>query len=458
MNCRFVMTIILMALLLSTGIEAADKPNNDQTQKEQTLLAGWATADITPPKPIALIGQLHKRISTGVLDPLTATVLAIEADDDSGHAEQAIMVSCDLLFIRQSVQQRLQERIRTQVTDFDCTKLFLNATHTHDGPGFLDSTFKGLYDVSNDPGVMKPSEYADFFLDRVAQAVVEAWQNRKPATVSWAIGFAMVGRNRRVHYFDGTTVMYGATNSPNFANIEGYQDNAVKLLAFWNPEHRLTGLIINLACPSQETENLTEISADFWHDVRRELRKRHGPDLFVFPQCSAAGDQSPHPTYRTQAEQVMDKRRGLSRRQEIARRIANAVEDVLPLAKAEMQKRPIFRHSVVKLDLPEHQPPVLPFYETDSVHPMELHVLRLGDVAMATNPFELYLDYGIRIEARSSAVLTMLVQLSGAACGYLPSEKGVQGGGYSADKFLVGPAGGQVLVDETVQRINQLWP
>jgi len=85
-------------------------------------------------------------------------------------------------------------------------------------------------------------------------------------------------------------------------------------------------------------------------------------------------------------------------------------------------------------------------------------VLRLGDVAVATSPFELYLDYAVRIEARSRAVLTMLVQLSCANSGYLPTERAVKGGGYSAEKFVVGPVGGQVLVEETVKRINELWP
>jgi hypothetical protein len=88
---------------------------------------------------------------------------------------------------------------------------------------------------------------------------------------------------------------------------------------------------------------------------------------------------------------------------------------------------------------------------------MEFHVLRLGDVAIATNPFELYLDYGVRIKARSNAVLTFVVQLSGASCGYVPTAKAVQGGSYSAVKYLVGPEGGQVLVEETVKRINALW-
>ena len=85
-------------------------------------------------------------------------------------------------------------------------------------------------------------------------------------------------------------------------------------------------------------------------------------------------------------------------------------------------------------------------------------MLRLGEVAIATDPFELYVEYAQRIEARSRAPLTMLVQLSSGDSGYLPTERAVQGGGYSADKILVGPAGGKVLVDETVKRINELWP
>jgi sugar phosphate isomerase/epimerase len=436
----------------------AEEIASEQTREEHPLSVGWASVDITPPKPVALIGQLHKRISTGVRDPLTATVLALETRGDGGDREQAILVSCDVLFIQGAIQRRLQEMIKARLPDFDARKLFLNATHTHTGPGFLDSTFGDLYDVSKDAGVMKASEYADFFLDRVSKAVAQAWQSRKPGGASWALSHAAVPFNRRAQFFDGSAVMYGNTNSANFSNVEGYEDHAVDLLFFWGPEAKLTGLVINLACTSQETENLNEISADFWHDAREELHRRHGTDLSIFPQCAPAGDQSPHPIYRKQAEQIMDRRRGLSRRQEIARRIANAVDDVLPLARADIKSRLVFRHIVASADLPEHQPRAEPFYETDPVRPIEFHVLRIGDVALATNPFELYLDYATRIEARSRAVLTMLVQLSCSNIGYLPTAKAVKGGGYSADKFVVGPEGGQVLVEETVRQINALFP
>ena len=429
----------------------------EEHSTEQTLYVGWASADITPQQPVALVGQLTKRISQSVLDPLTATVLALETRGENGKREQTIMVSCDVLFIRKPIQERLRALIEPELPDFDVDKFFMNATHTHTAPGFIDGAFEGLYDVSQDEGVMKASEYASFFLERVSQAVVTAWRGRQPGGMSWALGHAVIGLNRRAHYFDGSSVMYGSTQQDNFSNIEGYEDHGVEMLFFWGPGQALTGIIINLACTSQETEGLSVISADFWHDTRKEIRNRLSDDVFILPQCSAAGDISPHRMFRKQAEDVMRQRRGLSWRQEIARRIANAVEDGLASAKKEIQTKTILKHAVARIDLPVYEPSSLPFYETDSVKPIEFHVVRLGDIAMATNPFELYLDYGIRIKARSRATLTSLVQLSCQHSGYLPTEKAIRGGGYSADKFVVGPQGGQVLVDETVKRINALW-
>jgi len=88
-----------------------------------------------------------------------------------------------------------------------------------------------------------------------------------------------------------------------------------------------------------------------------------------------------------------------------------------------------------------------------------LHVVRLGDVAIATNDFELFTDYGIQIQARSPAVQTFVIQLAGPAT-YLPSQRAVRAGGYSAivENNLIGPEGGQVLVDRTVKAIEDLWP
>lgn len=429
-----------------------------EAQREDPLFAGWASVDITPPQPVALVGQLQKRISKGVLDPLTATALALETPGPEGSSRQAVLVSCDLGMVQRPIIERLRAVLAERIPDLDANKVVLNATHTHTAPGVLDETFKGLYDVSGDEGVMSAAEYGAFFIEKVADVVAEAWQGRQPAGMSWALEDAAIGINRRARFADGRTAMYGDTRRDDFIGFEDGADPAVQILFFWGADQALTGAVVNIACPSQETESLHEISADFWHDVRQELHRRHGPDLHLLPQCGAAGDISPHPMLRKAADQIMVQRRGVSRREVIAQRIAAAFDRAYETAGADIKTALVFQHDTVTLDFPEVDPSLAPFYETDSVRPMHFHVLRLGDVAIATNPFELYQVYGLRIQARSKPILTLIVQIANGHSGYLPTTEAVAGGGYSADKFLVGPEGGDRLVNETVYRINYLWP
>jgi hypothetical protein len=95
-------------------------------------------------------------------------------------------------------------------------------------------------------------------------------------------------------------------------------------------------------------------------------------------------------------------------------------------------------------------------------HAVELHAIRLGDLAIATNPFELYVDYGVQIVARSRATQTMLIQLAGQLNDhgyYVPTEDAIAGGSYSTEisSTPVGPEGGQILVERSVEAINALW-
>ena len=93
------------------------------------------------------------------------------------------------------------------------------------------------------------------------------------------------------------------------------------------------------------------------------------------------------------------------------------------------------------------------------IYPIECHVIRLGDIAIATNPFELFLDYGNRIKARSYAEQTFIVQLCCGASAYLPTEKAEKAGHYSAyvSSGYVGHEGGDLLVRETIKEINQMF-
>jgi len=463
------------------------------------MLIGWSTADVTPDRPVVLRGQFHTRISERVHDPLTATALALEADGAGGE-DQAVMVSCDLVTVPGAIHERLREVLRPRLPDLDVGKLFLNGTHTHTGPTIQEGTYP-----QPGPGVMTATEYAELFVERVADAVTEAWQRRAPGGASWAYGHAVVGHNRRATYLDGHSEMYGRTDRPDFCCLEGYEDHGVDLLFTWGEQSDPTGLVVNLACPSQVTEGASFVSADFWHETRLELRKRFGEGLFVLPQCSAAGDQSPHLLVHKQAEQRMLELRGLTEREEIGRRIARTVEDLYDLAARCIESDPVLRHAVLTVGLPmrqvteeeyqkalrqceeleAQQPDPADLFATsrhfvmlrrnrrvvaryqqqqeNPLFPVELHCLRLGDVAFATNPFELFLDFGLRIKARSKAVQTFVVQLASAGGQtdgtYLPTERAVAARSYGAEAVdnTVGPEGGQMIVERSLEALNAMW-
>jgi len=221
----------------------------------------------------------------------------------------------------------------------------------------------------------------------------------------------------------------------------------------------------------------------------------------VLGWTGAAGDQSPHLMYRKAADERMRRLRGLTRLEEIARRVVRAVDEAVEAVKDDRHADVPLIHRVETVRLPmrlvtesEHAEAkaaveqarariardpkaadrahrrmkwyevTVERYERQKAEAKptletELHVLRIGDAVVCTNAFELFTDYGIRIKARSRAVQTFVVQLVGPGT-YLPTARAVRGGHYSAvvHSSLVGPEGGQVLVDRTVALIDSLWP
>ena len=375
---------------------------------------------------------------------------------------------------------------------FDTGKLFLTATHTHTGPALDKAWYEDLGDA------MPPEEYVAFFFDRLAGAVMKAWDGRKPGAVAWGLGHAVTSQNRRSVYADGSAVMYGPTDRPDFRGLEGGENHTVDFLFFLDAERKPLATVITVACPAQVDEDLSQVHADYWGDVRDALRRRTGEGLAVLGFCGPAGDLVPRAMLRKSAEARMEQLRKLNRRQELARRIVRAYESTWDVVKNDIRADVAFAHRVERFDLPgrkvteqeyeaakknyeplaQKKPLVweegarknwykrtMARYEAQKKaeprHAVELHTLRLGDVAVATNPFELFLDYGMRIQARSPAVQTVLIQLASPVddATYLPSERATKGGGYSAvpESSLVGPEGGQALVERTLASIQALF-
>jgi len=467
------------------------------------LWIGAATADITPDRPIPLTGGSSVRIGREIESRLTANVLALESRDGDRVLDQAIMVACDLCVIRPGIQAGFRKFMAGLVPGLDLEKLFLGATHTHTAPVLLQNR----YDERDYGDAMQPRDYVPWMYARLADAVAKAWTTRAKGAVAWGLGSAVAGHNRRIVYRDGTAKMHGATADPLFAGIEGYEDHAVHVLCFYDAQAHLKAAALTLATTAQ-AEGGTKVSADFWGEVRSAIRARHGDAVVVLGFCASAGDQTPRPQIARKAEERMAALRGLTRNGEIARRVACAFEDVASVIAGDIRADVQFAHRVRHIELParivteaEYAVAQRVCAEIDGrkerkkndhwtrslyalvaeryaaqrrgeekTHRVELHVMRLGDVALATSPFELFVDYGVQIQARSPALQTFLIQLAATAdqhAYYLPTPRAVAGGALDEHAFtnysatvmnnMVGPEGGQVLVDRTVAEIADLW-
>ena len=231
-------------------------------------------------------------------------------------------------------------------------KVILHATHSHTGPVLVPGYgFPGVpLKVADTPQLL------EWTADKIAEAVVRAWNARAPGGVAFGLGHAEVGRNRRSVDKSGRSTMYGDLSRPEFSHIEGFEDHDLNLIATYDLKGALTGLIMNIACPAQVTESLYSLSADFWHDTRVELRRRLGSKLFVAAQCSTAGDIAPHfdykSTYNNQPAVRMLKLKQRTVRQEIAHRLANATEEVLPLISGTIERDPVLKHHIETRALP----------------------------------------------------------------------------------------------------------
>lgn len=496
---------------------------------------GWAETNITPDKKISLVGQFAERISQYVEKPLTATALAIENGED-----HLILCSCDLVGTSWNLVTDVRKKLLTTGSNFDTNKVILNAIHTHTGPGYggtqrsatqgisVIEGFKNMLEsylapgqkyiekenVSKDTDIATANEIYELLIDKISSVIMEAWKNRKPGSFSNAFGRAPVGMCRRVAYSDDTAQMWGDTNTAVFTEIEGGSDTGIELLYIFDEKNKLTGIVINLACPAQCVQHRHFVSPDFWGEVKLLLRKRFGNELFILPQCSAAGDQCPvdlvrwvepesdlndpncirnNPPKRKADPSMFD----LSGMKLTGRRIANEVILVYEDGLDEPQYDVTLEHRVINLDLPIRRATLTDLKNAENgikeylrckngdidyndvanlqVHlgvirrfklqeqlntlETEIHVIRLGSISFATNPFELFLDYGNQIKARAICEQTFLVQLANGTEGYLPTEKAEKHGHYSAfiSSGQIGHIGGDMIVRETLDNIKDMF-
>ena len=474
--------------------------------KNSALQIAWSRRDITQPLPVGLCGQFHLRIAEKILDPLSLTALAISNDSDS-----FIWVSCDLVDLPADFHPYCRKLLSAKLPGFDASKLILSATHTHTAPYISSQWHAGTFP----PELYSPEAYFEFLAQSVVSAAVEAWQNRSLSQVSYGHSYAVCAHQRRMTYFQDldeeeqigekhqtNAAMYGATNNHNFKGFEGYVDHRIDFLYTYDLKGQMQGCLVALPCPAQVSEGISEISADFWHDVRILLQKDFGENFQLLPLCCAAGDLAPRQQLQKKCEERMLKLQGINNRQAIAQRIVSALKETLQWSQQDKKDSLTLKHYSDKLQLLRRKSSedeaeklrrglqilksqkednmmaesrrIAKIFRTEQAlkrHELqkqektiqvEHHVLRLGELVFCTFPMEVFLNYALQIQAQSPALATMLIQLTGSGPnpnGYLASENAEKGGGYSACIYCspISAEGGQQMVKRTTEILNELF-
>ena len=243
------LAIVAAAAFLTSAIFAA----------EPALNIGWGRCSINPGKPVAITGQHYLRVSLGEFNPVVAEALVLENGKDA-----VIFVSVDMVGLRNHILDKVKEKLQAQDPAIPVDKIIMNATHTHAGPSFSE----------NKPAVagmeyMPTKEILDFLSTQIADAVVEAWDSRKPGSVAYGYGFATTGHSRRVVYLPGSEVktavpgadanglarMYGDTSEKGFSHYEAGTDAFANFMFTFDGSGKLTGAVVNVPCPAQTNED-----------------------------------------------------------------------------------------------------------------------------------------------------------------------------------------------------------
>lgn len=458
--------------------------------------AGVAMADITPRLPIALSGQYYARTAHEVYTPLKAAVLALEGENP------VIFAICDLLSIPTRLVQEVRTAVAAKHTEIPVDAIILGATHIHTGPFLYNDVLSVFWGddflLEPGPGETQPEEYTAFLVDVLSNAIVEAWDSRASARLRSGSDYCAVSFSRRTVYENGTAKMYGSTARPDFKKMEGATDTGIHFMGIYKESGELLCAVMNVPCPAQVLEHKNYISADYWAEVRSMVQSKYGKEVVVLPFLGAAGDLSPRDLVRLAGDEY-DLYSTPMYNEEGTRMIASKIMqcfDAFMENGSPYEKQPTVRHSTATPELPvwmageveaaqaktaydllrskhesihdftEEECMMISLYmglmnrferqKTHPVHGTEIHCVQIGETVVATNPFELYVEFADRIRAGSPVRQTMILQLACGSDGYLPTDDAVSHGGYSAfiANGVLGPEGGTHLVKETLRLMN----
>jgi hypothetical protein len=425
---------------------------------EKQLLAGAATAVITPPLGVSLAGSMTDRTAEVIHDELHARSLVL----DNGDTKIALVV-LDLIAARKEWLSEIKHQINS-FTGIPMAHILISCTHTHSAP-----TPAPVFQSNVE------KDYLKWAGPRIADSVRIAVQRWQPARIGWAV--TQEGRvvfNRRYFMKPGTKLpspfpgmedkvkMNPGELNPAIDKPAGPIDPDVTVLAVQKaeqPEGQPLAVYASYGLHYVGGMPGPEVSADYFGVVAENLHELTGGphrdprQPFVAMLANACFGDINNIDVRKQLKQPYY----YHQMEDVAAVVARAIhaawrsikyQDWVPLAVQEKTldlavRKPTDADVQQAKEILERAPQgplrLLPdVYARETVKLAEwparfqtpVQAFRIGDLGLCALPGEPFCQSGLDIKARSPFKPTMLVGMANDYAGYLPTEEQHALGGY----------------------------
>ncbi|MBI4890567.1 MAG: neutral/alkaline non-lysosomal ceramidase N-terminal domain-containing protein [Acidobacteria bacterium] len=398
----------------------------------QSFQAGTARREVTPTEPVPMwgYGDRHDKLSEGVLDPLYADALVL----DAGGKKIAI-VGLDL---GRAPAEPSLEKIRARILkETGIESSLIGGSHTHHGP---------VLELSDEPGKGKGRfdaaiRYYARMEDAIAQAVIEANAKLQPARLA------------------AGSVQLEGFNVNRHTKLEPKpSDRELAVLRVDTAEGKPLAVLVNWAAhPTTLPSSLMKFSADYVGVMKAQLTKETGAAA-VFIQ-GAAGDQSidrskgDYQAYGAAlAAEAVKLARSLAP-QAVEKPALVVKEDRLQFKPRMDLKQPFIAMMYEKAFFPE----LVPNYQDEyanGVRPRLTVALLNGDIAMVGASGEFFSNHAIRLKERARMKHLFFFGYCNGYHQYFPTIEAVAEGGYGADP-AVAPAA--VGAGEEIMNLALKW-
>lgn len=426
-----------------------------------SLYAGAAKVNITPHVGCWMDGNVREEGSKGIHDPLYARALLLREDDGPAFG----LVALDVCGFYAPFAAELRGRA-AELCDIAPERILTAATHTHAGPAFL-----GILGETAGP------ELVSLVARTAAGAVKMAFDAMRPARIAWGRGIAEEPvNNRRLRTADGETHMnWEGLDPDSVAEVLGPVDPEVLTLRVDGDDGLAIASVLNYALhPAILAGDNWLYSADWPGYAIRVMEHARGGTGIVLN--GATGNVN-HINYKRPNQQrgfyeawrlgtivgaaalvgllssddmVSDAPTGIQSaveripgRRFTSDQVANAqriVDSATGPIRAQVDGVPeaVFAQELLKLAA-----------RGDYHEDCEIQALRIGDGALVSGPFELFVEYQLDLKSRSPLPFTGYVGYANGYQGYVPTPRAFEEGGYeptpSGWSKLAPEAGGMVI-------------